>query len=209
MPRPGHRTTVGRTAPRTASRNGLHALAAAVAVVALATGLGACGDGGSASSTTTKRSTTTAKATPTTAAAPLSKDFTIASLLTRDAQYATFEKVVRTAGANGRLKAKGPVTLLAPDEAAFTALGKAATARLTSDKAAAAEFVERQLLKGKVSFGDLIGKDGETVTTVGGDRLTVQVDGTQVTVGGAPVAKNDIAASNGTIHVVSKVVQPA
>jgi len=197
MPRPGRCHSLLRTA------------AAAVAVAALAMGLGACGDGGSASTTTAKRSTTTSAATPTTARAPLSKDFTIASLLTRDAQYATFEKVVTTAGATGRLKAKGPVTLLAPDEAAFTALGDAATERLTSDKAAAAAFVERQLLKGKVSFGDLLGKDGGTVTTVGGDRLAVVVDGTQVTVGGAPVAKNDIAASNGTIHVVSKVVQPA
>ncbi|MFM7062097.1 MAG: fasciclin domain-containing protein [Actinomycetes bacterium] len=179
----------------------------AVALAAGLVGLGACGDGGSATTTTARRSTTTTAATPTTATAPLSKDFTIASLLTRDAQYATFEQVVRTAGANGRLKAKGPVTLLAPDEAAFEALGAAATDRLTSDPDAAEEFVERQLLKGKVTFGDLLGKDGGTVTTVGGEKVPVAVDGTQVTVGGAPVAKNDITASNGTIHVVSRVVQ--
>jgi uncharacterized surface protein with fasciclin (FAS1) repeats len=180
----------------------------AAIATALLLGTAACSDGGSATSTTAKRPTTTAKAAPTTAKAPLSKDFTIASLLTRDAQYATFEKVVRTAGANGRLKAKGPVTLLAPDESAFEALGATATAQLTSDKAAASAFVDRHLLKGKVTFGDLIGKNGKAVTTVGGDELAVEAEGTAVTVGGAPVVKNDIAASNGVIQVVSKAVQP-
>lgn len=183
-------------------------LAAATAVV-LALSAAACSDGGSATTSTAKRSTTTAKAAPTTARAPVSKDFTIASLLTRDAQYATFEKVVKAAGANGRLKAKGPVTLLAPSEAAFEALGAAETARLTSDKAAATAFVDQQLLKGRLTFGDLIGKNGATVTTVGGDKLTVVAKGTAVSVGGAPITKNDITASNGTIHVVSKAVQPA
>lgn len=181
----------------------------AAATLALVAVLGACGDGGETPTTTAKRPTTTATAAPTTAKAPVSKDFTIASLLTRDAQYATFEKVVKAAGANGELKAKGPVTLLAPDEAAFEALGAAETDRLTSDTAAAAAFVDRQLLKGRLTFGDLIEKDGTTVTTVGGDKLAVVAKGTTVTVGGAPISKNDIAASNGTIHVVSAAVQPA
>lgn len=183
--------------------------ALAAATLALVAVLGACGDGGETPTTTAKRPTTTATAAPTTAKAPVSKDFTIASLLTRDAQYATFEKVVKAAGANGELKAKGPVTLLAPDEAAFEALGAAETDRLTSDKAAAAAFVDRQLLKGRLTFGDLIEKDGTTVTTVGGDKLAVVAKGTTVTVGGAPISKNDIAASNGTIHVVSAAVEPA
>lgn len=195
------RRTVGTCTARTA--------VAAAAALVLALAAGACSDGGSTTSTTVKRPTTTAKAVPTTAKAPVSKDFTIASLLTRDAQYATFEKVVTTAGANSELKGKGPVTLLAPDEAAFQALGAATTAQLTSDPAAAAAFVDRQLLKGRLTFGDLISKNGKTVTTVGGDKLDVVVKGTAVSVGGAPITKNDIAASNGTIHVVSAAVQPA
>jgi uncharacterized surface protein with fasciclin (FAS1) repeats len=189
---------------RTARTN----LAAVVAVV-IALSAGACSGDGSTTTTTAKKSTTTAKAAPTTAKAPVSKDFTIANLLTRDAQYATFEKVVKTAGANGELKGKGPVTLLAPSEAAFEALGAAETERLTSDKAAAAAFVDQQLLKGRFTYGDLIGKNGKTVTTVGGDKLTVVTEGTAVSVGGAPITKNDITASNGTIHVVSAAVQPA
>jgi len=182
---------------------------ATVAVVAVALTVGACSGDGSATPSTTKRTTTTATATPTTARAPVSKDFTIASLLTRDAQYATFQKVVKAAGATGQLKAKGPVTLLAPSEAAFDALGEAETARLTSDAAAASAFVDQQLLKGRLTFGDLIEKNGSTVTTVGGDKLEVVAKGTAVSVGGAPITKNDIAASNGVIQVVSKVVQPA
>jgi uncharacterized surface protein with fasciclin (FAS1) repeats len=189
---------------RTARTN----LAAVVAVV-IALSAGACSGDGSTTTTTVRKSTTTAKAAPTTSKAPVSKDFTIANLLTRDAQYATFEKVVKTAGANGELKGKGPVTLLAPSEAAFEALGAAETERLTSDKAAAAAFVDQQLLKGRFTYGDLIGKNGKTVTTVGGDKLTVVTEGTAVSVGGAPITKNDITASNGTIHVFSAAVQPA
>ena len=181
---------------------------AGTSVLTLVLTLGACSDGGSTTSTTAKRPTTTAKAVPTTAKAPVSKDFTIANLLTRDAQYATFEKVVKAAGANGELKGKGPVTLLAPSEAAFEALGVAETERLTSNTAAAAAFVDQQLLKGRLTFGDLFEKNGKSVTTVGGDKLAVVVKGTAVSVGGAPITKNDIAASNGTIHVVSAAVQP-
>jgi uncharacterized surface protein with fasciclin (FAS1) repeats len=192
----------------TGQRNARTAVAAATAL-ALALVLGACGGGSSAPSTTAKKPTTTAKAVPTTAKAPLSKDFTIANLLTRDAQYATFEKVVKTAGASGDLKGKGPYTLLAPNEAAFEALGDTATAELMSDKAAAAAFVDRQLLKGLLTFGDLFERNGKTVTTVGGDKLTVVVEGTAVSVGGAPITKNDITASNGVIQVVSKAVEPA
>ena len=83
-----------------------------------------------------------------------------------------------------------------------------ATSAGGTEQTAAATDTGWGTLKGRLTFGDLIGKNGKTVTTVGGDKLTVVAKGTAVSVGGAPITKNDIAASNGVIQVVSKAVQP-
>ena len=182
-------------------RCAIHFPVATAVAVALTFGATGCGGNDAATTTTAKKSSTTTTAKP-----PLSKEFTISNLLTRDAQFAEFRKVLATAQADKELAGKGPVTLLAPNHAAFDALGAATVAQLTSNQAAAKKFVNRQIVKGKVTFADLLGKNGKTVTTVDGTILKVVVNGTNVTIAGAPVVKNDIAAHNGMIHVISRAI---
>jgi uncharacterized surface protein with fasciclin (FAS1) repeats len=51
-------------------------------------------------------------------------------------------------------------------------------------------------------------KDGQTLKTVAGEELTVKKMGDKVMVNGAEISQADVAASNGVIHVISKVLMP-
>ena len=148
--------------------------------------------------------TTTA---PTTQPPPKSADLTTADLLTRDGQFAGLLKLVEAADDEADVNAEGPITLLAPNTAAFDALGQANLDALLADPAAAKEALRRHILTGRYTFQDLLGLDGETVETVGGDTLTVQASNNEeVTVGGVTIIKNDIESSNGIIHVTGGVI---
>jgi uncharacterized surface protein with fasciclin (FAS1) repeats len=47
-----------------------------------------------------------------------------------------------------------------------------------------------------------------SVKTLNGQSLRIRVSGGKVTVGGARVITPDVAASNGVIHVINKVLIP-
>ena len=164
---------------------------------ALLMGVSAC-SGGSEETTTTA---------PTTQPPPKSADLTTADLLTRDGQFAGLLKLVGAADGEADVNAEGPITLLAPNTAAFDALGQANLDALLADPAAAKEALRRHILTGRYTFQDLLGLDGETVETVGGDTLTVRASNNEeVTVGGVTIIKNDIESSNGIIHVTGGVI---
>jgi uncharacterized surface protein with fasciclin (FAS1) repeats len=44
--------------------------------------------------------------------------------------------------------------------------------------------------------------------TLNGESLTIRIRGGKVIIGGATVVKADVAASNGVIHVINKVLIP-
>jgi Secreted and surface protein containing fasciclin-like repeats len=46
------------------------------------------------------------------------------------------------------------------------------------------------------------------VKTLNGESITIKVVGDKVLINGATVVKADIAASNGTIHVIDTVLMP-
>lgn len=141
--------------------------------------------------------------TTTTETVPLSADFTVAALLPLDGQYAQVLALAESSGALAELDGVEEVTLLAPNTEAFSEAGIDPE---TTDPEAADQVVRRHILRGTVTMSDLLELDGGTVTTIDGDELPVSVDGTTVTIGGATIAKSNITADNGVIHVVTAVV---
>ncbi|MBC7979293.1 MAG: fasciclin domain-containing protein, partial [Armatimonadetes bacterium] len=61
------------------------------------------------------------------------------------------------------------------------------------------------VVPGKVMAADVKPMEAETVE---GSKATVSVDGKTVMIDDAKVVKTDIAASNGVIHVIDKVLMP-
>ncbi len=119
----------------------------------------------------------------------------------------TLAAAVKAAGLVETLQGEGPFTVFAPTDAAFAAIQSEVDKLLKPEsKAALSKILTYHVVSGKTKAADL--KDGQELTTVQGGKLKVTVKDGKVTVGGAHVTSADIAASNGVIHVIDKVLLP-
>jgi uncharacterized surface protein with fasciclin (FAS1) repeats len=118
--------------------------------------------------------------------------------------FKTLATALQAAGLIETLKGPGPFTVFAPNDEAFAKVPKADLDALLKDKARLTAVLTYHVVPGKVMAKDV--KAG-AVKTVQGGNLTVATTG-GVTVDGARVIATDIAASNGVIHVIDRVVMP-
>jgi uncharacterized surface protein with fasciclin (FAS1) repeats len=105
------------------------------------------------------------------------------------------------------LEGTGPFTVFAPSDAAFAAIQKDVDNLLkVENKATLTKVLTYHVVSGKHMAAEL--KDGTELTTVQGEKLKVSVHGNKVMVGTANVTTADVAASNGVIHIIDKVLMP-
>jgi uncharacterized surface protein with fasciclin (FAS1) repeats len=133
--------------------------------------------------------------------APLS----IADTAARTPQLSTLNRLIADAGLADTLRAAGPYTVFAPSDDAFKAVPAKTMAELAADKALLKSVLSYHLLPGKVSAADV--KNGNA-KTVQGANLALARAGTVVTVEDAIVTQPDVAASNGIVHVIDRVLMP-
>ena len=96
------------------------------------------------------------------------------------------------------------VTIFAPTNAAFSV----ATSVLASlSPAQVSSALRYHVVKGLGYSTDL--KDGQTLTTVQGGKLTVKISGGNVFINGAKVLTADVLARNAVVHVIDKVLVPS
>ena len=122
--------------------------------------------------------------------------------------FKTLVAAVKAAGLVDTLKGKGPFTLFAPTDAAFSSLPEGTVANLLKpeNKAKLVAILTHHVLAGAVPSKAVVGKK-LSPKTVNGTSLSV--DGTNgVMVSGAKVVSADVKASNGIIHVIDKVLLP-
>ena len=104
------------------------------------------------------------------------------------------------------LQGDGPFTVFAPTDDAFTAAGVNLTALNNEEgKAALTDILLYHVVSGAVPSSAVT--DGMVAAAVNGDDLTFTV-GEGVMVNDANVILADVAASNGIIHVIDKVLMP-
>jgi len=142
---------------------------------------------------------------------------TITAAVVADAQLSTLEAAVVRANLATTLSGTGPFTVFAPTDAAFqaalTALGLTAEQLLASPDLAT--ILTLHVVPGRLTAAQL--SDGQTLTTVNGETLTVRLTGGRVgvdtedadTAPNAFVSTADISASNGVIHKIDAVLLPA
>ena len=105
------------------------------------------------------------------------------------------------------LEGAGPFTVFAPTDDAFAAIQSSVDSLLKPEnKAKLANILTYHVVSGAHLAADL--KDGSELTTVQGEKLKVTVNGGKVTIGGANVTTADVAASNGVVHLIDKVLLP-
>ena len=120
--------------------------------------------------------------------------------------FNTLVAAVTAAGLVETLKGPGPFTVFAPTDEAFKALGTTVDDLLkpeNKDKLTA--ILTYHVIPGKVMAADL--KDGMEAATVNGETVMIDLDNGAM-VDDAKVVTADIAASNGVIHVIDKVILP-
>jgi transforming growth factor-beta-induced protein len=132
---------------------------------------------------------------------------TIVDIAVGNPSFSTLVTAVKAAGLVETLSGKGPFTLFAPTNEAFAALPKGTVEALLKPENRDAL---RKVLTYHVVSGNVMAKDLRTgkVTTVAGSTVAVKVQSGQVGVNNATVVKADIAAKNGIIHVINKVLLP-
>ena len=178
---------------------------AAVGALAVLT-LAACG-----SSTSTASSSAPAAATTTAASSPAASTpaaaGTIVEVAAANADFTTLVAAVKAAGLADTLSGPGPFTVFAPTNEAFAALPAGLVDKLLKpeNKAVLAKILTYHVLASKVMAADV--KDGKVATVEGGTITIDTMNG--VKVNDAKVVTTDIAASNGVIHVIDKVLVPA
>ena len=129
----------------------------------------------------------------------------IVALATESAK--TLAAAVQAAGLVTTLEGTGPFTVFAPTDAAFAAIQKDVDNLLKPEnKAKLASILTYHVVSGKHMAADL--KDGAELTTVQGEKLKVSVKGDKVMIGEANVTTADVAASNGVVHLIDKVLLP-
>lgn len=141
-------------------------------------------------------------------ATPAALAQTIPEVAAKAGQFGTLLTAVKAAGLAETLSGKGPFTVFAPTDDAFKKLPKGTVESLLKpeNKKKLAAILTYHVVAGKIRAGDI--KKGAThVKTVNGKQVAVKKNG-GVSVNGAKVVKADIAASNGVIHVIDKVLLP-
>ena len=121
-------------------------------------------------------------------------------------KFKTLASLLKRAGLVKTLEGKGPYTVFAPTDAAFAKVPKATLERLGRNRAALRSVLLLHVAKGRLTAAKVTKR--RAVKTLNGQRLAIRARGGKVFVGGARVLTPDVAASNGVIHVINKVLLP-
>jgi uncharacterized surface protein with fasciclin (FAS1) repeats len=135
-----------------------------------------------------------------------SKD--IVSLADSSAQLTTLVAALEAAGLTDALKGAGPMTLLAPTDAAFAKLpaGILDAMLKPEGKEKLLALLTYHVVAGNMTAAAVMTMS--SVTTLNGQSVTLTLSGNKVKINDATIIKADAAASNGTVHVIDAVLLP-
>jgi len=133
-------------------------------------------------------------------------DTALSQELAKSKDLRTMSAIVKAAGLEDALSAKGPYTLLAPSDEAFAKVPEEQLAALLQDPARLKAFVMNHVLYGSISSKDLARVD--MVLGVSGTSHSVSGSGEALRVGEAKIVRRDVGAANGTMQVIDQVLTP-
>jgi uncharacterized surface protein with fasciclin (FAS1) repeats len=141
-----------------------------------------------------------------TASATTGENGTIAQTAAASGQFTTLTKLLKQTGLVSTLQRPGPFTVFAPTDAAFEKVPTQTLRALLANKAKLKAVLLYHVVPGKVTAAKVVKLS--SATTANGERVRIRVKGSTVYVNNARVTKADVAASNGVIHMVDRVLIP-
>jgi uncharacterized surface protein with fasciclin (FAS1) repeats len=146
----------------------------------------------------------TTPATPAKAAAP---GRNIVQTANAAGDFKTLVMLVKRAGLTGALSGESKLTVFAPTDAAFKKVPKATLAKLLADRAQLRRVLLYHVVAGDVKAAQVV--QLRSAKTLAGPRVRIRTEGGKVFLNtSSRVVKTDVAASNGTIHVINRVLLP-
>ncbi len=133
---------------------------------------------------------------------------TIVDVAASAGQFNTLIAAAKAAGLAGALAGDGPLTVFAPTDEAFAALPAGTVENLLrpENKEQLVAILTYHVAPAKLKASDVVARS--SIETLNGQSPEITVDGSEVHIDGANIVSVDIAASNGIIHVIDKVLLP-
>jgi uncharacterized surface protein with fasciclin (FAS1) repeats len=129
----------------------------------------------------------------------------VADTIAHDPELSTLNGLVQKAGLADTLKSAGPFTVFAPTNDAFKAVPAKTLDELGHDSAKLKAVLNYHVLPARLMAAQ-VGNSNEK--TAEGGNLALAKAGTFVTVEDAMVQTADIAATNGVVHTIDRVLMP-
>ncbi|MCK6447225.1 MAG: fasciclin domain-containing protein [Planctomycetes bacterium] len=131
---------------------------------------------------------------------------TIPELAAHAGSFKTLLAALDAAELRSVLGGEGPFTVFAPTDAAFAKLPAGTVESLVKpeNRAKLIAILKNHVVAGRVYADQVV--ELSRVETLGGAHLEVRADSSGVAIGGAQVAKTDLEAKNGVVHVIDTVI---
>ncbi len=141
--------------------------------------------------------------------ASYNKDMNIVETAVNAGSFKTLATALQKTGLDKALSGDGPFTVFAPTDAAFAKLPKGTLETLLKpeNRDTLAAILKYHVVAGEWTADEVTRLGG--IKTLNGQRITFETNGSNVMIDGATVAKANIEASNGVIHVIDSVLLPS
>lgn len=142
-------------------------------------------------------------------AEPMPIDNTVVGIVSSSADFSTLKSAVTKADLTATLSGPGPFTVFAPSNKSFVDSGITSAVLNSLSSAQLKDILLYHTLPAKVMAGQVPEGPNAAVAAANGDMLYVTKNDNGVFVNGLKVIQADVAASNGVVHVIEKVLMPA
>ncbi len=136
-------------------------------------------------------------------------DNTITGIVVANADFSTLKAAVVKADLATTLSSAGPFTVFAPNNSAFAASGITSAVLSSLSAAQVKDILLYHTIPSKILASQVPAGPNAAVVAANGKTLFVTKNANGVFVNGIKVITADIAASNGVIHAIERVLMPA
>ncbi|WP_419146812.1 fasciclin domain-containing protein [Pseudoalteromonas 'SMAR'] len=135
-------------------------------------------------------------------------DMTIAEVAASAGNFDTLLQAAEVARLSGALAGSDDLTVFAPTDAAFAALGQDTINTLLANPDVLGDILKQHIVSGKVDAVTAMSLNGQSAQTLLGNSLPITIDAETdlLKFAGVSVTQTDIAAANGIIHVIDAVI---
>jgi transforming growth factor-beta-induced protein len=130
----------------------------------------------------------------------------IAEIAVASGNFKTLVAALTAADLAKTVAGPGPLTVFAPTDAAFAKLPSGTVEALLKDLPTLSKILTYHVVPGLKSVNDLL--KARTVTTLQGNKVTVQVYQNRLFINKSQVIVKPILATNGIIYVIDTVLMP-